>query len=163
MRERSPVVPIRCLRVTPALLGRVGFGVVLAIVTSACAPRAAGPARAAPAGALPPSSSAAPAAVDDVQRGKATYYGEKFRGRKTASGARFNPDELTAAHRTLRFGTRVEVRRPDTGDSVQVTITDRGPFGHPDRVIDLSLAAARRLQMTKLGVVDVEIRVLRTP
>lgn len=108
------------------------------------------------------SGNAAPPAASDpsVQRGKATYYGEKFRGRKTASGARFNPDAMTCAHRTLPFGTRVEVRRVDTGETVQVTVTDRGPFGSESRIVDLSLAAARALHMIKAGVVEVELRVL---
>jgi len=95
-----------------------------------------------------------------VQRGEASFYGERFRGKRTASGARFNPDALTCAHRTLPFGTLVEVRRRDTGQSVTVTVTDRGPFGARDRIVDLSLAAARALTMTKLGVVTVELRVI---
>lgn len=95
-----------------------------------------------------------------MQVGKATFYGEKFRGRKTASGARFDPEAYTCAHRILPFGTLIEVRRPDTGETVRVTVTDRGPFGSESRIVDLSLAAARALHMTKLGVVDVELRVL---
>lgn len=103
---------------------------------------------------------AAPPPAAGVQIGKATFYGEKFRGRKTASGARFDPDAYTCAHRTLPFGTVVEVRRLDTNETVRVTVTDRGPFGSASRIVDLSLAAARTLHMTKLGVVDVELRVL---
>ncbi len=142
------------------------LGVVFA---SACVPRARPRAQGEPAAQSPPWPSVTPERPrseptdPSVQRGKATFYGEKFRGRKTASGARFNPDAFTCAHRTLPFGTRVEVRRPDTGQSVRLTVTDRGPFGSAARIVDVSLAAARTLNMTKLGVVDVELRVLSTP
>lgn len=135
----------------------------LLLSLAACRPPPA-PAHAPP----PPPPAIAPAPSPDlpserIQRGKASYYGEKFRGRKTASGARFDPDAFTAAHRTLTFGTVVDVKRVDTQQTVRVTITDRGPFGHADRIVDLSLAAAKYLQMTKLGVVDVELRIVSEP
>src|SRR6476660_9183078 len=74
----------------------------------------------------------------------ATYYGKEFAGHRTASGERFNPGAMTAAHRTLRFGTRVRVTNARTGRSVIVRINDRGPFvkGY---AIDLSSGAARQL------------------
>ena len=133
------------------------------LVVCACAPRTRGSgADFAGSGSVQHSGNGWKGASPEpgLQRGKATFYGEKFRGRKTASGARFDPDAFTCAHRTLPFGTRVEVRRPDTGQTVQVVVTDRGPFGHDNRIVDLSLAAARTLNMTKLGVVDVELRVV---
>jgi rare lipoprotein A len=102
-------------------------------------------------------------ARDEVQVGYATWYGAAFAGRKTASGERFDPHQLTAAHRTLPFGTWVEVRRVDTGDAVRVRITDRGPFGHEDRIIDLSRAAAERIGLLKAGVARVELRVVEGP
>jgi rare lipoprotein A len=70
---------------------------------------------------------------------------------------------MTAAHRTLPFGTWVDVRRLDTGDVVRVRITDRGPFGHPERIIDLSQEAARQLGMLRTGVARVEVRVVARP
>jgi len=88
--------------------------------------------------------------------GMASYYWE---GQKTASGARFNPDGLTAAHRTLPFGTRVRVTNQSNGQSVIVTINDRGPF-IGGRVIDLSRGAARQINMTGAGVARVSLEVL---
>lgn len=91
-----------------------------------------------------------------IQEGKASWYGERFRGRSTASGEPFNPDDLTAAHKTLPFGTRVRVVVPKTGRSVVVRINDRGPFVH-GRVIDLSRAAAERVGIKRLGVARVRV------
>ena len=82
-----------------------------------------------------------------AQSGVATWYGPGFHGRKTASGERFNAGALTAAHRTLPFGTRVEVVNEATGRSVVVRINDRGPFGHR-AVIDLSRASAAAIGIT---------------
>jgi rare lipoprotein A len=99
----------------------------------------------------------------EVQVGYATWYGQAFAGRRTASGERFDPRKMTAAHRSLSFGTWVEVKRIDTGDTVRVRITDRGPFGHEDRIIDLSRAAAERLGVLKAGLTRVEVRVVEGP
>ena len=95
-------------------------------------------------------------ARDSDQQGKASWYGEQFHGRLTASGERFDLNEMTAAHRTLPFGTRVCVRSAVTGKTVVVRINDRGPFA-PGRVIDLSKAAAKELGMMGLGIKPVEI------
>ena len=95
---------------------------------------------------------------DGVQRGYATYYDEPQR---TASGERFDPNGLTAAHRTLPLGTRVKVTNRSNGRSVVVRINDRGPFGKRDRIIDLSKAAARELHMLDAGVVPVTVEVIR--
>ncbi len=92
--------------------------------------------------------------------GEATYYSDKLAGRKTASGERYDPGALTAAHRTLPFGTVVRVVRQGTEKAVVVRITDRGPFGKPSRIIDLSKAAARELDMLRAGVVPVRVEVL---
>lgn len=90
--------------------------------------------------------------------GLASYYGASA-GVKTATGERFDPSGMTAAHRTLPFGTRVKVTRVDTGDSVVVRINDRGPF-KPGRVIDLSEGAAKTLGMTDVGLTNVRLEVL---
>ena len=85
--------------------------------------------------------------------GKASFYGFNHKG-KTASGEPYDPHKYTAAHRTLPFGTAVRVTDPHTKRSVTVVINDRGPF-IKGRVIDLSLAAAQSLGMTKRGVVPI--------
>lgn len=90
-------------------------------------------------------------------RGMASWYGE---GQMTASGERFNPRQLTAAHRTLPFGTRVRVTNQRNGKSVVVRINDRGPYGR-GRIIDVSKAAAKQLGMIDAGVVPVTIEVLK--
>jgi rare lipoprotein A len=96
-----------------------------------------------------------------VVRGEAAYYGDRFAGRKTASGERYDPKGFTAAHRTFSFGTIIRVRRPDTGSYTYVRVTDRGPFGSKTRIIDVSKIAARRLDMLRRGVVDVRLEVVR--
>jgi rare lipoprotein A len=95
-----------------------------------------------------------------VQRGLATWYGGELHGGPTASGERFDKRKLTAAHRTLRLGTRVRVTNTRNGRSVEVRINDRGPFGSRKRIIDVSEAAARQLGMIEAGVVPVTVEVL---
>lgn len=95
-------------------------------------------------------------------RGLASWYGPGFHGRRSASGERFNQNALTAAHRSLPFGTRVQVTNLNNGQSVIVRINDRGPFVG-GRVIDLSAAAARMLGMMRSGVAPVRLDVLREP
>src|SRR5690606_36476085 len=91
--------------------------------------------------------------------GHASWYGRKFHGRLTASGEAYDMAALTAAHRTLPFGSRVRVTNLTNGRSVLVTINDRGPFAE-DRLIDLSQAAARQLGILEDGVVEVRLEVL---
>jgi rare lipoprotein A len=91
--------------------------------------------------------------------GLASWYGPGFHGKQTASGAMFDASKHTAAHRTLPFGTRVEVVDEDSGRAVVVRITDRGPF-KPDRVIDLSEASARSLGIIDKGLSQVSVQVL---
>ena len=93
------------------------------------------------------------------QSGVASYYGKRFHGRRTANGERFNMNALTAAHRSLPFGTKVRVTNPRNGRSVTVRINDRGPF-HGGRNIDLSRAAAARIGMVNSGVAKVTMEVL---
>lgn len=94
-----------------------------------------------------------------TEQGIASWYGGPFEGQKAASGEVYHQEELTAAHRTLAFGTKVRVRRLDSGQSVVVRINDRGPFVG-SRIIDLSYAAARGLGMTHPGIVAVAVEVL---
>src|SRR4051812_26065314 len=73
----------------------------------------------------------------DVLHGDASYYASFFKGRKTSNGERYDPKKMTAANRTLPFGTRLRVTRVDTGKSVVVRVNDRGPFGKRRRILDL--------------------------
>lgn len=98
-------------------------------------------------------------AVKVGSRGMASWYGPGFHGRRTANGERFNQNALTAAHRSLPFGTKVRVTNTRTGRSVVVRITDRGPFTG-GRVIDLSAAAARIVGVMQSGVAPVSLEVL---
>ncbi|MDK2768283.1 septal ring lytic transglycosylase RlpA family protein [Sphingomonas sp.] len=88
--------------------------------------------------------------------GMASYYGDAHAGNRTASGERFNPSDMTAAHRSLPFGTKLRVTDPSTGRSVIVRVNDRGPF-HKSRILDLSEAAARELGIVRRGRALVEI------
>ena len=94
----------------------------------------------------------------NLGRGQASYYGPGFHGRPTASGERFNSRALTAAHRTLPFGTRVRVQNLATGRSVDVRINDRGPFVR-HRVIDLSEAAGGRIGLPRKGRGTAPVRI----
>lgn len=93
-------------------------------------------------------------AARELERGQASWYGPRFHGRRTASGERHDMYALTAAHKTLPFGTLVRVRSVMTGREVEVRINDRGPFTK-GRVIDVSKAAAQALGMMEDGVKDV--------
>jgi rare lipoprotein A len=104
--------------------------------------------------------SPAPLGGDQVFVGLASYYGSEFAGRTTASGEKYDPSALTAAHRNLPFGTKALVTNLENNLSVLVTITDRGPQ-RADRIIDLSFAAARDLDMITAGVVKVRVEVVR--
>jgi rare lipoprotein A len=91
-----------------------------------------------------------------IAEGWASYYGAEFRGRRTASGELFDPARLTAAHRSIRFGTCVTVVHLQNRRSVDVFINDRGPYSG-DRIIDVSQAAAAKLGMIAQGVVRVRL------
>lgn len=95
-----------------------------------------------------------------TESGKASYYADKFEGRRTASGEIFHQNQMTAAHRTLSFGTKVKVINLANGRSVNVRINDRGPFAQ-GRIIDLSKKAARKLGIISTGVAPVEIQYKR--
>ncbi len=121
-----------------------------ALLLPACAVSACG------GSAIPSAPHSASYAVVD---GIASYYADEYAGRPTASGELFDPSKMTAAHRTLPFGTVVRVTDPATGRSVVVRINDRGPF-RPGRVIDLSRAAAAELGILRRGVAPVRLQVL---
>jgi rare lipoprotein A len=96
------------------------------------------------------------------EHGMASWYGVALNGQRSASGEIYDQEQLTAAHRTLPFGTKVRVRRLDSEESIVVRINDRGPYVE-SRIIDLSYAAARGLGMTDPGLVPVALEVIETP
>jgi rare lipoprotein A len=95
-------------------------------------------------------------AVGSAEVGVASFYAHKYHGRKTASGEKYNMHEMTAAHRRLPFGAKVRVTNLSNNSSVVVRVNDRGPFVK-GRVIDLSLAAAKKLDMVRTGLAKVEV------
>ena len=129
------------LRLLPILLGSI-------VLAGGCAPRKA------------PSATPASIAPQGVETGQASWYGKAHQGQVTASGERFDIHALTAAHRTLPFGTIVRVTDLRSKRSVNVRINDRGPFRR-DRIIDLSYEAARRLGVVSRGTARVKITVIR--
>jgi rare lipoprotein A len=95
-----------------------------------------------------------------TQTGQASYYADKFEGRKTASGTIYRAGQRTAAHNTLPFGTVVKVTNPRNRRSVKVTVTDRGPHAK-GRIIDLSKKAARKIGIIEAGVAPVQLKVVK--
>lgn len=96
----------------------------------------------------------------DLGSGHASYYGNELAGRRTANGEIFNPRDMTAAHRTIAFGTRVKVTHLGNGREVVVRVNDRGPWGR-GRIIDLSYAAAKELGMHRSGTAQVKLTLVR--
>jgi rare lipoprotein A len=141
-------------------------------IPAACAPAASGdawpeleprPAEAAPApgpDTARPTGPTLPAGWRE--EGAASWYGPNFAGRPTANGEIFDPDRLTAAHRTLPFGTRVHVTNLENGRTVTVRINDRGPFAH-GRIIDLSRAAAEAVDLIATGLARVRLEPAGAP
>lgn len=132
---------------------RLAVLVVLACGLGACQHQAAGTATLTPATAGP--------APKPAQVGTASWYGGSFKGRRTASGERFNPGALTAAHPHLPIGTVLRVTNLDNQRSVAVRVNDRGPFTGR-RIIDLSRASADRLDMVRAGHARVAVEVVTT-
>ena len=128
-------------------------GMRLAVLASAALALAA-------CSSAPPPKRPAPAVrgTGTVQYGLATFYHEP---QMTASGERFDPEAMTAAHRSLRLGTRVRVTNQKNGRSVVLRINDRGPYGNSRRIIDVSRAAARKLDMIDAGVVPVKVEIVK--
>jgi rare lipoprotein A len=118
---------------------------------------------ASPAVATPEAAEAAPMpepAYETVGEGEASYYGHELAGNRTASGERFDPQALTAAHRTLPLGSKLRVTNTANGKSVIVRVNDRGPFAKR-RVLDMSLAAAHKISMVRAGKALVRMELLR--
>jgi rare lipoprotein A len=95
-----------------------------------------------------------------TQSGQGSYYADKFAGRRTASGAPYRPGQLTAAHNTLPFGTKIKVTNAKTGRSVKVTVNDRGPHVK-GRIVDLSKKAANKIGLVEAGVAPVQLKVVK--
>jgi rare lipoprotein A len=133
------------------------FALALGLACAGCATTSA--TRNATLGRLfddPPVPTEVPEAPPALQTGRASFYGPGFHGELTASGDIFDQEALTAAHRTLKFGTRLRVTNLETGSTVLVTVNDRGPFVK-GRVIDLSKAAARALGFLRQGTTRVRL------
>ena len=107
-------------------------------------------------------AAAAPAAAHRTQTGKASYYGVHSAGKTTASGAKFKPNRMVAASRTLPLGTKAKVTNLETGRSVGVTVEDRGPYAK-GRILDVSPKAADKLDMKEDGVATVKVKPLKVP
>lgn len=124
-----------------------------------------GPKRRARSAPLPPPASRtppAPATIGQTETGIASWYGHPYHGRKAASGETYDMEQMTAAHRTLPFQTWVRVENLTNRKTVDVRITDRGPF-IDGRIIDLSHAAARSIEMIGPGTAQVRLEVIRAP
>ena len=118
------------------------------------------PVEAAPVETVVPAEEATEPALEHVGDGMASYYGHELAGNRTASGERFNPKALTAAHRTLPLGSKLKVTNKKNGKSVIVRVNDRGPFVRK-RLIDLSLGAAQKISMVAAGHAAVRIERFR--
>ncbi|WP_375579224.1 septal ring lytic transglycosylase RlpA family protein [Marivirga tractuosa] len=97
--------------------------------------------------------------LGQIQKGQASYYADKFEGKQTASGEKYKHNKLTAAHKSLPFGTIVKVTNIGNGEFVEVRINDRGPFVE-GRIIDLSRSAAEHLKFINQGLAEVQIEVI---
>jgi len=110
----------------------------------------------------PPAPASVPAKIGSTETGIASWYGVPYDGRRSASGEIFDMQKLTAAHPALPFQTWVEVTNLSNGKQVDVRITDRGPFVR-GRIIDLSMAAARQIDMVRAGTARVRLKVIAAP
>ena len=110
----------------------------------------------------PPAPASVPAKIGSTETGIASWYGVPYDGRRSASGEIFDMEKLTAAHPALPFQTWVEVTNLSNGKQVDVRITDRGPFVR-GRIIDLSMAAARQIDMVRAGTARVRLKVIAPP
>ncbi len=97
------------------------------------------------------------------EEGLAVYYSDKFHGRKTANGELYDKNKLTAAHRTLPFGTILRVTNLRNRRSLELRINDRGPFNNRKRIIDISRKAAEKLGMIQAGVARVRVEIVSIP
>ena len=99
--------------------------------------------------------------AQEPQTGTASFYAKKFHGRKTASGERYHKDSLTAAHKTLPFGTIIKVTNLSNGDTIYARVNDRIP--HKGRILDLSPAGAKKLNYYSKGTTKVKVEVIKLP
>lgn len=150
--------PLDSLRIPSAVDAESGTSTTDAALDDqpAAKPKTAG----APASVPPIAPPVVPPAVVSVSTGEASWYGPGFYGNRTANGEVFRPGTLTAAHRTLPFGTKVRVTNLWNGRSTVVRINDRGPF-YGQRVIDLAHGAANQLGLIASGIAQVRLEVLR--
>lgn len=143
------------------------FVVLIAMIAGACSKRASSPPPDKPKGYPKPYKvgknwyQPIPHARDFRQKGKASWYGKKFHGRKTSNGESYDMYAMTAAHKTLPFNTHVRVRNLDNGKTTEVRVNDRGPFVR-GRIIDLTYSAAKEIGMVGPGTARVEIFALGT-
>jgi rare lipoprotein A len=152
MSSRIVLVLRRCIIVGRARIALrcLPCAIVLMLLAAGCARRSA---------ARLPSP---PARIGSTETGLASWYGVPYDGRPTASGEIFDMEKLTAAHRALPFETWVEITNLSNGKQVDVRITDRGPFVR-GRIIDLSMAAARQIDMVRAGIARVRLKVIDPP
>lgn len=132
----------------------IAFAILAILLVSGCA-RA--PIRPESTEDRPVASTRKPTPATEVEKGVASYYADVLHGRLTASGQRYDKNAETCAHRTHRFGTKLEVRVVDTGRKVVCRVNDRGPFVS-GRIVDVSRALAERLGLLERGVARVEVR-----
>ena len=148
MRTRPPLADDRRSQCSQASgLGARRSLLIVALIASACSkhPRAV-----------------RPVSIGHTETGVASWYGDPYHGRQAANGEVYDMNFLTAAHRTFPFGTWVEVANLSNAKRVSVRITDRGPFVH-GRIIDLSRAAAKQIDMLGPGTARVHLKVIRAP
>lgn len=137
----------------------LAIGLVMTTVPAVAAENAARPSKRPAHHRASSTPLAMPTTAATPTTGNASFYAHRFAGRKTASGDRYDPAALTAAHRTLPMGTRLKVVNPKNDQSVIVTVNDRGPK-HGNRMLDVSSAAADQLGMRKSGVTRVHTEVV---
>jgi rare lipoprotein A len=136
---------------------RIGFALLCSCASTSNAPAHTATHPAHPAGSIQQLG----ARAGEIDHGWASWYGKEQQGGPTASGERFDLHQLTAAHRTLPLGSIVRVTNTRNGKSVEVRINDRGPYGNHGRIIDLSQAAAQRLDFIDAGTAPITLEVIR--
>ena len=149
------------MRIEPRRSGTLALAIALVIGYGVTLAEAQTP----PSASAPPAAAPGPAlvgAVGETQTGLAAYYSRRLQGGRTASGERFNNGALTTAHQTLPFGTRARVTNLKNNKSAVLRVNDRGPT-QPNRVIDVSRAAAERLGFVRAGLTEVKIEVIEVP
>ena len=144
---------------------RLGLLVSALLILSACASHRVATAPAQPAPRAPGAQPApGPVTLGYEETGEASWYGNPYHGRRAASGEVYDMNQMTAAHRTLPFGTRIRVQSLVDGSAVEVRINDRGPFKDEDkRILDLSFAAGKLLGVIGPGVIPIRFRVISLP